>query len=138
MSADTFRAVCAELLAAWQKGGDIFGPMNRARALLAQPEPEGPTDEELWELYQGPGTFSPVEYARSVLARWGHPTPRPVPVSERLPGPKDCTARGWCWTFYKGFGTWALEPPLGQDGKHTGYTHWLPANALPLPQGNDI
>lgn len=66
--ADTFRAMCA-------------------RALLAQPDPEGPTDEELWALYQGPGTFSSVEYARAVLARWGHPAPQPVPVSERLPEP---------------------------------------------------
>lgn len=48
-----------------------------ARAALVQPEPEGPSDEELWELYQGPGTFSPVEFARAVLARWGRPTPQP-------------------------------------------------------------
>ena len=58
-----------------------------ARALLDQPVAEGPTDAELWELYQGPGTFSPVELARAVLARWGHPTPQPVAVSERLPEP---------------------------------------------------
>ena len=58
-----------------------------------------------------------------------------VAVSERLPGAEDCTAQGWCWVFYRGFATWTLEPPLGQDGKHTGYTHWLPANALPHPRG---
>ena len=51
--------------------------LNR-RALLAEPVAETPTDKELWELYQGPGTFSPVEYARAVLARWGRPTPQPV------------------------------------------------------------
>ena len=74
-----------------------------------------------------------VDHARAVLTKWGAPTPQPVAVSERLPGPEDCTAQGWCWVFYQGFATWALEPPLGQDGKHTGYTHWLPAHALPTP-----
>jgi hypothetical protein len=71
-----------------------------------------------------------VARARALLA---HPTPQPVAVSERLPRPEDCTAQGWCWVFYRGFATWTLEKPLGQDGKHTGYTHWLPANALPTP-----
>lgn len=46
-------------------------PIDRARAALAEPASEGPTNEELWELYQGSGTFSPVEFARDVLARWG-------------------------------------------------------------------
>jgi hypothetical protein len=62
--------------------------------------------------------------------------PAPVAVSERLPRPEDCTAQGRCWVFYRffGFATWTLEKPLGQDGKHTGYTHWLPFNALPTPE----
>lgn len=57
----------------------------RACALLAQPEPEGvgPSDEELWELYRGPGTFSPIEFARAAIAadraRWGH---HPAPPAE--------------------------------------------------------
>jgi hypothetical protein len=43
-----------------------------ARAALAQPEPQGPSDEELWGLYQNLGRdFSPTEFARAVLARWG-------------------------------------------------------------------
>ena len=81
-----YHAMCAELLAwaehtssHYYKQPDV---LTRARALLAQPEPEKPTDEELWELYQGPGTFSPVEYARAVLARWGRPTPQPVADGE--------------------------------------------------------
>jgi hypothetical protein len=36
-----FRALCAELLQAWQFGDDIAGPMNRARAALDEPEGEG-------------------------------------------------------------------------------------------------
>ena len=109
MSADTFRAVCAELLAAWQKGDDIFGPMNRARALLAQFDPEGPTDEELLGLMPqqlrddletvswldvrcaagiaASISLSALDFARAVLARHGHPTPQPVAVGERLPEP---------------------------------------------------
>ncbi len=76
---------------------EIDDALTTARALLAeQPvsppyklsEPEVSTDEELWELYQGPGTFSPVEYARAVLARWGRPTPQPVAVSERPTHPR--------------------------------------------------
>jgi hypothetical protein len=38
MSTD-FRSLCVELLRAWQFGDDIAGPMNRARAELAKPEP---------------------------------------------------------------------------------------------------
>jgi hypothetical protein len=52
-----------------------------ARALLAQPEPHGPTDEELSDLYQDLGSyFSPTEFARTVLARFGRPAIEPVPV----------------------------------------------------------
>jgi hypothetical protein len=74
--------------------------MKAARAALAQPEPQGPTDEELLELMPEtmrddfgyaakvssdatggqvkPGIFrvclnhSALEYARAVLARWGN------------------------------------------------------------------
>lgn len=74
---------------------------------------------------------APMRRAAELLERQAAPVP--VAVSERLPGPEDCTAQGWCWVFYRGFAAWTLEPPLGQDGKHTGYTHWLPAHALPLP-----
>ena len=79
-----------------------------------QPEPEGPTDEELLKVaaatidpYESRGialdeyeaeTECAVEaygseliaFARAVLARWGRPAVEPVPVSERLPGPEDC------------------------------------------------
>jgi hypothetical protein len=84
-----------------------------------------------------------VDHVRAALAKWGnHPespdsSTQPIPLSERLPGPEDCTAQGWCWVFYRGFATWTLEKPLGQDEKHTGYTHWLPANALPTPEALD-
>ena len=54
--------------------------IDRASALLAQSVEEGPTDEELWELYDDKlGQFGFAEdwpwirnYARAVLAKWGH------------------------------------------------------------------
>lgn len=50
---------------------------DRARAALAEPEAEGPTDEELWELYDEMGGVPEdsawcLNYARAVLARWGN------------------------------------------------------------------
>ena len=117
-----YRALCAELadaLDAWQLGG---GPpedtadadlITRARTALAQPEPEGPTDDELLEsaakalgyksipsdetcLTAEAGEL--IAYARAVLARWGRPAIKPVPVSER-PWERDgwCDAEGCCW-----------------------------------------
>ena len=87
---DTFRAMCEELtdaLAEWRLGG---GPpedttdadlIERARALLAQPVVEGPTDEELSYLLYYQFTTSTghgervdeIGFARAVLARWGGP-----------------------------------------------------------------
>ena len=80
---------------------------DEARAFLSQPEPEGPTEEELLELMPEtmrnefaavsdlystatgdqvkPGLFRVVlntvalEYARAVLARWGSALPTPQP-----------------------------------------------------------
>jgi hypothetical protein len=49
-----------------------------ARAALAQPEAQGPTDEELDELWaeiDGGGAIWAWQYfARAVLVRWGRPT----------------------------------------------------------------
>jgi hypothetical protein len=97
MSTD-YRALCAE---------------------LAQPEPEGTTDEELettaraaeiqyMKEHGGLTAATPdgihaqlqaqrLAGLRAVLARWGRPTITPIPVSERLPGPEDCDAEGRCW-----------------------------------------
>ncbi len=48
-----------------------------ARAALAQPEPQGPTDEELYDYWISTspefGCADPVGFARAALARWGRP-----------------------------------------------------------------
>jgi hypothetical protein len=77
-----FRALCAELLASYEDTFVISEPsddplVQQARAALAQPEPQGPTDEELWELYDEMGGVPEdsawcLNYARAVLARWGN------------------------------------------------------------------
>jgi hypothetical protein len=84
---DTFRALCAELLADYDNCHYRSELSDRARAALAQPEPVAPTDEELlsmrsWSCH-GP-TFDSdlVDFARAVLARWGTPTIQPVPGVE--------------------------------------------------------
>jgi hypothetical protein len=52
--------------------------LDRTSTALAQPEPQGPTDEELDELWaeiDGGGAIWAWQYfARAVLARWGRPT----------------------------------------------------------------
>jgi hypothetical protein len=79
-----------------------------ARAALAQPEPEGVTARELqWppSVAQGcheaaaeaePG--SPMQQllvaAGDLLENYARPTIEPVPIAERLPGPKDCDSEG--------------------------------------------
>jgi len=41
--------------------------------------------------------YARAVHARTVLARRGRPTPQPISVSERLPGPEDCDEEGKCW-----------------------------------------
>lgn len=68
--------------------------------------------------------------------------PQPVPVSERLPGPGDCDAEGnvWSWRRFDSEGDidngdfWCLAFYEWLEDDDCGFTHWLPASALPLPQ----
>jgi hypothetical protein len=50
--------------------------------------------EEGWDASVKPDETK--ENARALLARWGRPALKPVPVSERLPEPGDCDAEGKC------------------------------------------
>jgi len=83
-------AAQAVLDAATAPTGDFcLENVNEIAAALAQPEPQGPTDEELLDLF---GVVTPVRYvkvykreldfARAVLARWGRPAIKPVPGVE--------------------------------------------------------
>jgi hypothetical protein len=96
-----YRAMCAELLADYDNRHYRSELSDRARALLAQPEPEVPTDEEIMELMDQQmrdglanaaralaGFYRPnakvagliriilnrhaVDHARAALAKWGH------------------------------------------------------------------
>ena len=69
---------------------------------------------------------------------------QPVPVSERLPGPEDCTPNPrngegeWCWGWRQDSsrspfsGRWHMVPRAFVVEEAS---HWLPADALPLPAG---
>jgi hypothetical protein len=94
-----YRAMCAELAdvvyeyCILHEGRDHLQPLaDRARALLAQPVAEEPTDEELLRLarewnsgFESIELHFAADYARAVLARWGHPTPQPA---NALPTPE--------------------------------------------------
>jgi hypothetical protein len=149
-----FRALCAELVEnleryqCWyiEDNGygipDLEALLRRASAALAQPEPQGPTDEELRDLWswaagqdQGPWPTQQHCFARAVLARWNRPTIKPVLVAERLPGPEDCDAKGRCWVWNEGscrWWEWVSSKMISYS--HDDYTHWLPHHALPVPQ----
>jgi len=71
-----FRALCAELCLIWSRStnsDDLFENMvplvDRARAALATPPPEPPTDEELYDYWIS--TSPQFGCARAVLERWG-------------------------------------------------------------------
>ena len=161
MADPDFRALCAELvqdIEEWIVAVDHCPPsssalVQRARAALAQPEPQGPTDEELDELWAeidgGGAIWAWQDFARAVLARWGRPAIQPVPVVERLPGPDDCDGKGRCWIFDPGDHVsgpvWAFEgseefqwlktqdEDKVQQASQRGRLTWLPHYALPLP-----
>jgi len=95
-----WQALCSRLLAAlktWSPdgGGPLEGAekeyeaalIAEADAALVQPEPQGPTIEEPRLLAVEWGHRTPEEFA-SIVRRWGCPVIKPVPVSERLPGPE--------------------------------------------------
>ena len=159
-----YRAMCAELVAEiekWQQADDEFSDAGtiradanydlapRARALLAQPVPEGPkpvvdysrvpeiaTEAQIRSAAQylvkkrncDGDLISAIEYA---IARWGRPTLQPVAVSERLPGPEDCDEQGRCWllTVEDEYPQWRLHAIEGaQPG---GAMIWVPVDSSP-------
>ena len=144
MNQPDYRALCSELTFCWSRttNPDDFAEnvapiVERMKAALAQPEPVGPTDEELRAAYDkvcwgemDPDNF--IKATRAVLARWAYCTPQPIPVSERLPGSEDCDGCGNCWWLRPGdrdsFPFWWLG--CGDSIS----LHWLPFHDLPLPE----
>ena len=155
-----YKQLCEELvedLALWlesygppsrlpQEEDESYQLLKRARTALAEPEPEGPTDDELFDLADAYAEYNPfiglhnaIGFARAVLARWGnHPgspdsSTQPIPVSERLPGPKDCDEEGRCWWYGEGGDMvgWTYQDLEGFS--YYKATHWLPAKVLPQP-----
>ena len=141
-----FRALCAELLNGLDELAHPRYPfpgytrcaMDRARTLLAQPEPAIPVKQQIFPTPSqaaecgGPcyeGSYCP-EACDCGLRR--SPTPQPVAVSERLPGPKDCEA-GECWAWDVAAESWNRT----HYALCNHFTHWLPANALPTPEALD-
>jgi hypothetical protein len=136
--------------------------MDEARAFLAQPEPEGPSDGEILSLmvkhnvaylrdskYDGPRYLRSrteerqvFEVVRESLALYASPTIEPVPVAERLPRPEDCcgnprNGRGrWCWGLVlpqTDAGTPVVWRLMLVECLIDEATHWLPHHALPVP-----
>ena len=95
-----------------------------------------PTRRQILQMAEKAGVANPVAAERLVrlaLAAFGDPTPHPIPVSERLPGPGDIDAQGRVWAHMPDLGTapsWRLIDPR-EIGPYQ--THWLPAHDLPLP-----
>jgi hypothetical protein len=117
---------------------DVIAALNAAEP--AQPEPVGPTDEELMTAYwqgaglAGAGTGDHIlRGLRAVLTRCSRPTLTPIPVSERLPGPEDYDSDRVCWWWNRYLTAWCLCDASQSDSIGLEWTHWLPAHALPLP-----
>jgi hypothetical protein len=150
-----FRSLCAELADELQDYIDCapVGPcdeeqalVDRARAALAQPEPEVlarvefgdtefncPSDVVLsqycddWFFGNPRDEVDPVDLCRGAIKLFAQ-MPTPIPVEERQPGPEDCDAEDECYWFDPaGTGAWYLDTYQGN------YTHWLPHHALPVP-----
>jgi hypothetical protein len=106
--------------------------VDHAHATLAQPEPQGPTDEEI-EREALKNADSDDEYrafksgAFFVQERISRPAIKPVPVAERLPEPEDCDGDGFCWFWNLQWERWMAG---WQDDE---CTYWLPHHALPVP-----
>ena len=107
MTQPNFRSLCAELLAEYE---DSF--------VISEP-----SDDPL------------VQRARAALATPPPEPLRPIPVSERLPEPKDCDLHWRCWGWNtNSCRSWELVYEGMISYPHEDYTHWLPCDAFPIPE----
>jgi hypothetical protein len=133
-----FRALCAELLE-WAEHTSAHYVVHpdvilRARAALAQPEPVAPTVMEILALSDEieAEDLGTIDLVRRALARWGNypvkPDSSPVPAAERWPEFSDCDPQERVWAWNPFLDHWKLSCI-----NRSVHTHWLPANALPVP-----
>lgn len=98
------------------------------------------TNEQILEIaekhfdYQGgwlANTEDLLKFARELCDK----RQKPVPVSERLPGPEDCDGEGKVWGIAE-LNAWMRV----HHSMISRWKAWLPANALPLPapQGGEV
>ena len=128
-------ADCCEI-SSWMKrdykalarAADLLERLVSPACLVINPSPEALASLKA----AGPGRFEAMPAERI----W----PQPVTVSERLPGPEDCDEQGKCWWL-------TLAVTEGGRGGYSTFwelttfraavrsgSHWLPFNALPLPE----
>ena len=73
-----------------------------------------------------------IDYARAALAE--QPVRHtPIPMAERLPCLEDCDEQGRCW-FHSTGRAWCDWYLLKASSATDTESHWLPANALPIPE----
>jgi hypothetical protein len=146
MSTD-YRAELQRLVKAYDEHGGrwpdedvqaLHNAVKAARAALAQPEPEGLSDQDLDDLANEMLDWNCEgwrAYARAVIAadrtRYARPTIEPVPVAERPwereKGWRDLDGECW-WCPPDGPPYWQMANPAMV------YGGWLlPPHALPLP-----
>jgi hypothetical protein len=140
-----FRALCAELT---ENLALLDEPPHelvcRARAALAA-EPQELTNEEMLArsnaaLAQAEPAADRLEAIYRAIERKLEGTPRPIPVTERLPGAQDCDEGECCWLWnpdpngHVGIGMWERDHKGWASDPNCDVTHWLPAHALPLPE----
>jgi len=155
LPADQWEAILEAVQDHWDEGprgeGWQSSRLSAASAALstalAQPEPEGATDEDLMGLddlrdawnaqadavnsWDELGIDEIIWFAQQqALARWSRPTIAPAPVAERLPGPGDCDAEGRCWllTAEDEYPQWRLHSIEGaRSGGKT--MIWVPVDS---------
>lgn len=109
-------------------------PLDATRQLILR------LTAELARLHDSdPPTLDLIAEARAFIDA-GHP--RPIPVDERLPTAADLSDEGTvcfsCWWLCNRSGEheWHRLPLMTAGAcRYHGYTHWLPAAAIPLPEG---
>ena len=96
---------------------------------------------DLIEFFPEFGSTDPIAWANAVLSRWGSQTPKPIPLSERLPEATDCDGQGRCWIFRyedpecKGLFEWEYRVlDLSTDDWLPPVMCWLPYYSMPFPK----